>query len=449
MSSNRIVDGPGEPKRGTSARYREMIERLFTLSRGGMKLGLEPVARALVALEHPELAFPAVHVAGSNGKGSTCAFLASILAAHGRRVGLYTSPHLVSFTERVRFLQGDDDREIAPDEFVDAVDVVERAVPNFEGLSFFEVTTLAALVAFERRGIDIAVIEAGLGARLDATRLVDAEVAVLTDLSLEHTEILGETLAEIALEEGAVVRADRPLVMADGAPEAMQVVDTLAAQARAPTSRIGDDLHIRERPDGGFDLDLGGRVLEDVALSLIGPHQRRNALLAVKAALLVEPTLGDETIRLGLANARWPGRMEIRPSNPPVLLDGAHNEHGAQCLAAAIAADPERFGDRPLHFVFGAFVEKRVEAMIDALAPIATSVVFTRPSSPRARAPASLVPLWPGSSEAFERVEDALERATARAAADGGWVVVAGSLYLVGDVRALLDAANLRPFSAQ
>lgn len=424
-----------------------MVERLFVLSRGGMKLGLGRVERALAKLGRPELSFPAVHVAGSNGKGSTSAFIAAILAAHGRRVGLYTSPHLVSFTERIRFLEGHLDEEIDPDVLVEMVDIVEEAIPNFTGLSFFEVTTLAALVAFERRGIDVGVIEAGLGARLDATRLVDAEVAVLTDLTLEHTQILGDTIEEIAREEGAVIREERPVVVADGPDGAMRVVDQIAARARAPMHRIGEDMAIVEGA-GGLVLELGDRTIEDVHLSLIGPHQHRNALLAARAATLLDPTITDAAIRAGLARAQWPGRMEVIDRDPPVLLDGAHNAQAAQALARALEGDPDRFA-RPLHFVFGAFTDKDATAMLEALAPYVDSIVFTRPGSPRAREPSALAKLWGGASETTDDVAEALAIATSKAAESGGWVVVCGSLYLVGDVRAMLEAPNLRPFFAQ
>lgn len=442
-----VMDGPGVAPAKTSARYRAMVERLFHLSRGGTKLGLEPVARGLAAIGHPELAFPAIHIAGSNGKGSTSAFLATILAAHGYKVGLYTSPHLVSFTERVRVLEGDLDADIEPEALADAVDAVEAAIPGFEGLSFFEVTTLAAMLAFERMNIDVAVVEAGLGARLDATRLVDASVAVLTDLCLEHTEFLGDTIEDIAREEGAVIRPDRPLVMADGPPAAMAVVDAMAAQARAPVHRIGDDIDIVETPTG-FDLDLGTRELTDVTLALPGPHQRRNALLAAKAAILYAPQISDATLHAGLRSAYWPGRMQWLDLDPPVLLDGAHNAQGAQILAAALAAEPERFG-RPSHLVFGVFADKDVDAMFAALAPHAASIVFTRPSSPRARDPKALAAAWPGAAETSDLVADAFAGAAARARADGGQVVVCGSLYLIGDVLGMLNVPNLRRFSAR
>ena len=437
-----IFDGPGPPPPGSSEAYRALLERLYALAKSGTHLGLAAIARVLGALGHPERAAPSVHVAGSNGKGSTSAFLAAILSDGGAPVGLYTSPHLISLTERVQVVRGAVPSEVEQEALARALAAVEAVAPGFGELSFFEAITAAGLWSLAESRVEAAVVEAGLGARLDATRLVEAQVAVLTDLSLEHTNILGETIEEIAAEEGAVMRGGRPLVMADGPPAAMQVVDAMAREAGAEVFRIGAQLHLARHADGTFDLDLGaGRVLERVSLSLLGPHQGRNALLAAKAATLFDPGVTDLAIRRGLGRARWPGRMEIfRPEGgPPVLLDGAHNAHGAEVLAAALLAHRELF-DAPLHFVFGALADKDASAMVAALEPLARSITFTRPGSPRARAPEALRAM--AISGVVTAVEEgtlaAYEAARAAAARDGGWVVVAGSLYLVGDVRAAL-----------
>ena len=441
MSAPAIQDGPGMAPVDANPEYRALVERLFSLSRGGMKLGLEPMARLLAALGHPERAFRAVHVAGSNGKGSTTAFLATALRASGRFVGMYTSPHLISMTERVQFLAGGLSRQIDQAAMVRAVERVEAAAPGFEGLSFFEVITGAALSAFAEAKIDMAVIEAGLGARLDATRLVNAEVAVLTDLSLEHTAILGDTIEEIAREEGAVVRPFRPLVCADGQPAAMREVDALAREAGAMVFRLGRDFSAERGANGRFVLTLSDRKLPPLRLALLGPHQGRNAALAAQAAVLAEPDITEDALVEGLTEAQWPGRLEVVPSDkgPPILLDGAQNAHATAALAAALRVHRERFAG-PLHFVFGVMTDKDARLMLENLAPLAASVTVTRPSSVRARAPedvAKLIPAGP-SVHVEVAIDAALHHARRRASADGGWVVVCGSLYLIGDVRALL-----------
>jgi dihydrofolate synthase/folylpolyglutamate synthase len=435
----RVLDGPGRVPPGASEAHRRDLEALLQLSRSGTHLGLEPLARVLARLGHPERAARAVHVAGSNGKGSTSAFLSAILAAHGLEVGLYTSPHLIRLTERVRFDTRGRTEELAPEALGAALAEVQRVAPGYADLSFFEAVTAAGLVALRARGVDVAVIEAGLGARLDATRLVDAEVAVLTDLSLEHTDVLGETLAEVAREEAAVMRPGRPLVAADGPAEAMAVVEAMARAEGVALERIGRELAVRRRDDGLFDLDLGVRALGGVRLSLLGPHQGRNALLAARAATLLCPEVDDHALREGLASARWPGRMEVvrRADAPPVLLDGAHNAHGAEVLAAALVAHRDLLAG-PLHLVFGALADKDSAAMVQALAPRVASVAVAAPPSSRALAPEVLAERFrrlgcPATVEAD--LGAALAAASSDAAASGGWVVVAGSLNLVGEAR--------------
>lgn len=434
-----IFDSPGHTPRASSRRYRELIDRLYALAKTGMTLGLEPMARVLAALGSPEREYPAIHVAGSNGKGSTSSFIASILAAHGMKVGLYTSPHLVSLTERIQV----GGREISEEEMVRAMDEVERVAPHFEGLSFFEVLTAAGLVAFRSRKIDVAIVECGLGARLDATRLVDARVSVLTDLALEHTEILGDTLEKIAYEKVFVARDGRPLVCANAPAAAQAVIDRQAALMRASMFTIGRELFVEQNADHTFELELSDRSLSRVSLSLLGAHQGRNAVLAAKAASLFVPALSDEAIRTGLRAALWPGRLEVMRGEPPVLLDGAHNAQGAEILASALTSRRDLFSG-PLHFVFGVLADKDARAMLGSLAPLAASMLITRPGTPRAREPREVVALLAddarGKASVIEAPADALREARARADADGGWVVVCGSLYLIGDVRASLAA---------
>ncbi len=441
------LDGPGAAPHGSSEAFRRLLERLLSLSRGGSKFGLERMQRLCERLDHPERALPMVHVAGSNGKGSTSAFLASALAVSGRRVGLFTSPHLVSLTERIQFLDPHPS-PISAEALIRAAEVVERVEPGFGEASFFEVMTAIGLVAFRDAGVEVAVIEAGLGARLDSTRVIDAQVAVLTDLSLEHTAILGDTLEEIAREEGAVVRPGRPLVMADGPAAAMRVVEALAAEEQAELFRIGDRIDLTLHPDGRFDLMLDQMTLLRAELSLLGAHQGRNAVLAAQAACLIAPDLSEDALRAGLASAVWPGRMEVieRLGEPATLLDGAHNPQAARVFARALGGSARFAG--PRHFVFGVLSDKKVTEMLDALAPRAASFTLTRPGSMRARDPEELEALlresagFTGPIDVTDNPTDALAKARARARKDRGWVIVCGSLYLVGDIRAELFGAT-------
>lgn len=442
------MDSPGRVDPKASPAWRRLIDRLYALSTMGMSLGLERVDRVLAALDRPEHRFPSVHIAGSNGKGSTAAFLATILAESGRRVGLYTSPHLVSLTERVQILQ----RGVAPaalseEALLEAFEAVESVAPSFGDLSFFEAITAAGMWAFAQRGIEVAVVEAGLGARLDATRLVRAEVSVLTELALEHTAILGDTLEAIAREKLAVIRPDRPLVAADSAPSVSAVITAAADAANAPLSLINRDLFVRSLGAGRFDLDLGDLQVDQVRLPLLGPHQGRNALLAASAAVRFDPGIGADTIRRGLAKTRWPGRMEIvRATAPRIVLDGAHNAQGTAALIAGIEAHPAEI-PHPIHLVFGVLGDKDAGAMIGPLARLARTIILTRADSPRARSAEDLLPLLPAEARVrascAASVPEALARAEARAVSEGGTIVVAGSLYLVGEARALLAPGSL------
>lgn len=425
-----LLDGPGLPPSGAAPEFRVLVERLYALARGGTKFGLERIERVLHQLDLAPI--PTVHVAGSNGKGSTCAFLAQCLAEHGDRVGLFTSPHLISLEERIQIVDRDGARTLAQLALVDAFREVEKAAGSLDALSFFEAVTAAGLVAFRVEGLDALVIEAGLGARLDATRLVEADVAVLTDLSLEHTAILGESIEEIAREEGAVVRPGRPLVMADGPKTAMVEVDRMAEEAGAVVRRLGRDFSISRLASGAQlgPLDLG----------LSGPHQRRNAALALQALeefmLRRGRTFQPDAAARGVARARWPGRMEsVRYRGLPVLLDGAQNAHAARALASALTA--RGTAERSLHVVFGVLRDKDANAMLETLRPFVRTWTMTRPGSVRARDPEQLRALVEAPVTSTEGPRQAMERAFDLAEQDGGLILVCGSLYLVGDVRSL------------
>lgn len=433
-----IFDGPGATPADADESFEALMERLFDLARKGMELGLDRVERVLGLLGDPQVGLRSVHIAGSNGKGSTAAFVASILSGRGT-VGVFTSPHLESVTERVKLGCNYEFRDVDRDTLRAAVDAIEVVDPGFEVLRFFEVMTVAAIMIMKDAAVDVAVFEAGLGARLDATRLVDAHVSVLTSLALEHTHILGDTIEAIAREKVAVLRPGRPLVSATSHP----VVVESAAASGSVLYAIGDRIDVAEQSPGTYRFTLSDRVLDDVTLSLLGQHQARNALLAAQTAVLMEPTIDDVTLRTGLANARWPGRMErfvAAPDGPTFILDGAHNPSAARALAEALKA----LG-APVHFLFGAMVDKDVESMLAALSPLAVSWSLTRVDYPRAADPevlaAALEAIAPGArSAAYGQIDAALDAVVATARLDGGTVVVCGSLYLVGAVRPKLAA---------
>ncbi len=411
------------PAAGAGDGYRRLLARLGQVRSQGVSLGLERVHLALERVGHPELHVPAVHIAGTNGKGSCAALSDSILRKGGFRTGLFTSPHLLRFTERIRV----DGQEIDGDHLA-ALDVAVAAtgVP----LTYFEVSTVLAFLAFAEAKVDVAVLETGLGGRLDATSACHPLVCAITSIALDHEAILGRTIPEIAFEKASIARPGVPLFVGPLVPEAERRVLEVAGAAGAKVLRPGIDYPPAPAPP-----------------ALVGRHQLANAALAVAisrhAAVALGRPVADDAVLQGLADVRWPGRLERIGD---VLFDCAHNVEGTQALVAALPESPRRV------LVTSIVRDKNAAGMLAVLAPHFDRVVVTRSPSERALDPAELARLvgptrGQGSANAPD-VEcvaspgDALAsaRAYARETA-GGLVVVAGSIFLVGALRAmLLDA---------
>jgi dihydrofolate synthase / folylpolyglutamate synthase len=395
-----------------------------------MRPGLERIETLLEALGHPEQRYRLVQVGGTNGKGSVAAMLAAMLRASGRRVGLYTSPHLVSFRERIRV----DGEPIAEDAVVDGVEALGTLVARLDA-TMFETTTALGLDHFAREAVDVAVLEVGLGGRLDATTVGTPEAVVIARIDLDHQAVLGPTLAAIAGEKAAIIRGG-VAVCAAQAPEAEQVLVARAAAVRVPLLREGRELSVaveHRGPEGQRLTCAGpGWRLTGLELGMLGSFQPSNALLAVTAAR--ELGVREAAIRDGLARAWWPGRFQIlrREGGGLLVLDGAHNPAGARALAASLR---ETFGDRRVTFVVGILRDKDAAGIIEALAPLADRFVLVASSSPRATAVETLRALVPASAGRVEVAgspADAL--ALAARVATTPIVCVAGSLSLIGDV---------------
>jgi dihydrofolate synthase/folylpolyglutamate synthase len=423
--------GPGD--------YTTALARLRALAPLGVRPGLDEVGRALDRLGHPEAQYPALHIAGTNGKGSTAALAASLLAAAGARVGLYTSPHLSRYTERIRIAGQEIDQDEVPR-------LVERVLDLGLDLTFFEVTTVMAFLAFAEAGVDVAVVECGLGGRLDATNLCRPVATAITSIGLDHTELLGPTLAAIAGEKAGIAKPGVPLVLGPVAEEASAVIEARAAAVGAPLLRHGTDYEA-VLGDEGLDYRGPGGPLVHAPLTLAGPHQAVNAALALAlTALAPEPLRPDEAARrAGLLEARWPGRLEQLA--PDLWLDAAHNPDGARALARAL---PSVVG-RKLVLLLGVLADKDVEGILRPLLGLASRVVVTRPSSPRAL-PADqlaqqvnrLVPMVP-IAVADDPV-DALVLARSLARPETP-VVACGSLYLIGALRRLVTGEAADPMA--
>jgi dihydrofolate synthase/folylpolyglutamate synthase len=413
-----------------SSEYRSVLASLYALEAAkGMDFKLERVALALKNLGDPHEQFVAVHIAGTNGKGSVAAMLHSILCAAGYRVGLYTSPHLVSFTERMRIGA----LPISEEEVVALAREIRTAatVRGIE-LTFFEFVTVMAFLHFARCAVDLAVVEVGLGGRLDATNVLDPAVAVVTTIGLDHQEFLGDSLESIAREKAGIIKPGRPVVVGNVSGAARAVLAAAAAERGASAYWFGHDFagtHAGPLRFRGFGCDIGNM---DVALR--GQHQRDNAATAIAAAACLRDgfPISDQAIRQGVATVRWPGRLDIVQRAPLVVLDGAHNAAGVAVLVREL---PVLAGERRVHLLFGVMRDKRWLPMVEALGPLMASATLAPALPPRGEAPDVL-------AQAFERycpvtvAPSALRglKTLLQSVGEEDAVVVAGSLFLVGEV---------------
>jgi len=410
------------------------------------RLDLAPVQRLLSRVGDPQRALRVLHVAGSKGKGSTALLAESILAAAGERVGTFTSPHLERWTERFR-LGGAD---VAG---ADLAGAIESLRPHVEALqredparapTFFDVTTAAAFLLFREARVDRAVIEVGLGGRLDSTNVVDPEVACITTVELEHTDRLGKTLAAIAGEKAGIVKPSRPLVTGRLHPEAAAVVEARAQALGAPIARVGREIEVEVRRADASGLSIAlrdGTLALEATLPLLGAHQAENAALAVACVRRLsgfDDARTADAARRGLATARLPGRVEIVARDPIVVVDGAHTEESARALAAALALLPRA----RTRLVLSVSAGKNLDAILAALLPAADEVYVTRADATRSLAAAEVAAAVraaaPGTPvHAVPNPHLAL-RAAREGLAASDLLCVTGSVYLAGIARRVL-----------
>jgi dihydrofolate synthase / folylpolyglutamate synthase len=419
--------------------YEETLAWLSSLEvSSGWDLKLERMSEALARRRHPEARWPALHVAGTNGKGSTAAMLDAILTAAGHRTGLYTSPHLVDFTERMRV----GGRTIPRETVVAIVDELRADLGSAGiGLTHFEFATLVAFEWFARVGIDVGVIEVGLGGRLDATNLVHPAGTAITSIGIDHVEYLGNDVGTIAGEKAGILKPGVPLALGPVPPEAETVIVARARDIGAPVARVGVDGAIVERPHG-LAFEGRGVVWDGLRLALPGRFQRDNAAVALLLLALARDRFrcSPAAVRRGLEAVRWPGRLAVVGADPLIVLDGAHNPAG---VAALVRELPGLVGSRPLDLVFAAMADKNWGAMLAPLLPLVRRAIVTRvgrrgaPPDEIARACAARVPV-----EAMDDAPAALRAALARVGS-GEAVLVTGSLFLVGEAYAALARAGV------
>ena len=432
---------------------KESLDKLYALRSFGIKPGLEPVKALLAGLGNPQHGFAAIHVAGTNGKGSVCVMLASVLHAAGFRVGLYTSPHLVRFNERIQI----NGCAVTDGELADLFDLVEPVAKSVQGsgspATFFEFTTVMAFEYFRRQKVQLAVVETGMGGRLDATNVVLPLASVITRIGLDHMAYLGDTIEAIAGEKAGIIKEGRPVICGAMPEEARGVIARVAAERHAAfvdgeqavaVRRVSQSLTGQKVGVGSAARDYG-----TVAMSLLGRHQLENIATAV-ATIETVVTAGGlrvsaEAVTQGLRQAKWPGRLQVLEADPPMILDGAHNPDAARVLSAALK---ELLRKRPVALVWGMCSDKDALGFSAELGGVIRACWPVRLKTDRTRAPEELARI--GQSRGWEAMQagglgEAIEAARGWARERGGAVCIAGSLYLAGEVLAMREGTQATP----
>ncbi|MBE0518480.1 MAG: bifunctional folylpolyglutamate synthase/dihydrofolate synthase [Thermoplasmata archaeon] len=419
--------------------YTDLVDWMFNLERFGIKLGLDNMREFLDRIGNPHHEFRSIHVTGTNGKGSVCTFLADVLNAHGFRVGLYTSPHLVDFRERIKV-----DGQDIPEEAVVRIgeelrsEMVSMAKEGTEKqLTFFEFTTGLAFRYFAEEHVDIVVAEVGMGGRLDATNVIEPDVSVITRIGLEHTDYLGRTIPEIAFEKAGIIKRGAPVVTCERDPAILGIFGKKCDEFEVPLVRIELDFSvdcIRQTLSGtSFNYSGKGEMM-GLETVLIGGYQAENAAAAI-ACLECLTEKGDniteEEIRKGLTNARWPGRMQIVQREPLLIFDGGHNPDGVRMAILTL----EALGTLPMTFVVGCMNDKDAREIVRTMAPHASKIIATQVNNKRALPADTLYEIvkeeFKGHSSVSMTSSRGIEMALESTLGKG--VCVIGSLYLVGE----------------
>lgn len=422
--------------------YEEAVAYIHSVSKFGVKLGLENMKRLLQLMGHPDRYYKIVHVAGTNGKGSTCAMIDSVLRTAGYKTGLYTSPYLEVFNERIRI-----NGENIPDD--DLVKMVEYIIPLAQQMvkeghnhpTEFEIITAIALKYYQIKKVDIVVLEVGLGGRFDATNSVEhTDVSVITTIDMDHMKTLGDTIEKISFEKAGIIRQNGLVVTYPQRDEAMAVIEDRCRELQARLIKVDTSrLTIKKASYIGEVFDY--KDLKDVEIGLVGMHQVLNAATAIEAIWALEETgvpVGEKALKNGLKYARWAGRMEILKENPFVVIDGAHNPQGARTLAKNVK---DLFRYRRLVLVIGVLKDKDVDGILDSITPIADMIITTQPDSYRALDAYELEQKVKMRVKcdvmAVKDIKEAVYKAI-NSAEEGDMVLFCGSLYLIGHVREIV-----------
>lgn len=431
--------------------YRQALNYIENTGKFGSRLGLENVSRLLDILGNPHRELRIIHVAGTNGKGSTCSFINSMLIYQGYNVGLYTSPYLEEFNERIKI----NNVNISDEDLAQSVSRVSDAIDQMieEGCDHpteFEIITACAFLYFRDRDVDFAVIEVGLGGRLDATNVCIPLISAITSISMDHTEYLGDTLARIAFEKGGIIKDKRPVVLYQQSDEVESVISSICSDRDSElfiTENDKIEYISEEMSSQSVNLEVMGHFYSGVEISLPGRHQARNLAVALSVLRLLEISseisqVDTEALYRSIRETKWPGRMEVIKTEPLTIIDGAHNPDGAAILSESV----DRYlVEKKINLVFGMLRDKDILSVAKLLAVRADRIIITEPESPRAASSAEVHGIIlealrgediPDITE-IPDIEEAVRQAQSMAG-DGEAVIYAGSLYMIGRVRSLL-----------
>jgi len=388
--------------------YQKSLDYLYSLEKFGMIFGLTQVERILSAIGNPHKEIQAIHIGGTNGKGSTAAMMSSILQKEGYRVGLYTSPHLIRFTERIKV----NEKEIEEEEVAVLAEWMRKEIEAAgitSPFTFFDFTTAMAFCYFSRKLVDLAILEVGLGGRLDSTNVVDPLISVITNIAKDHEGYLGKTLLKIAREKAGIVKKGRPLITAATQPQVLRLFSNICQGRESPYFRVGKEFRCVRGEDGDFDYEGLNRKLWSVHLNLKGFHQVINATTALGAMEVLEDLgypVSTGAMVDGLREVDWPGRLETVSSSPRVILDGAHNPAGALALKESLEKE---FQYHRLTLLIGIMGDKDIRSMLHLLAPLADHIILTKPHTDRATPPLLLKKALDQNGEKAEIAEDLKE----------------------------------------
>ncbi len=441
--------GWGMNKQAVIEEYRNSLHYLYSFQKFGIKLGLSKIRKLLSSLDYPHHGLQAVHIAGSNGKGSTAAMITSILTKAGYRVGLFTSPHLVTFRERIRI----GDELISMGNVIHLVDKLRKLLSIDDPPTFFEVVTAMAFLYFRQEEVDIAIFETGMGGRLDATNLIQPLVTVITTLSLEHKEYLGPTLLDIAREKAGIIKPNIELVTSVRQKKLIEYLSQACRKNNAPFLRLGKEFKLKQH-NSLFDYHGSFLQIKSLETNLLGRHQRTNAATALATIEVLMDKgfqIREEDIREGLKTVFWPGRLEKVKRSPLILLDGAHNPEAARTLAKTIK---EEFPQKDIALLIGIMNDKDIKGILKPLLSIANNIVFTRPTYPRSADPALLFTIGKEILQndnknrtliTIPNLWDAIDYCLKNIAPEE-ILLITGSLFTVGEARVkLLPDHNLVP----